>query len=648
MRCGSNGGVARMVGCGLSFACRYAIRSQSLTCTPTESSETFGTAHHSVKTPPSCYGSDPVFMKTVALCIDTYWHLATGTLGTSKYVPALSYEDALAAARAYEAHAAIGMNMTVGNASEGHSHMKIKIRQHDGHGASESATMKVFDVSSPFPITIGGKGMLNVTSFVDPEVWQMGYNHMLNFEINEAGHFTTTIVIAMVAIFLPILLSVLRFIPGLVHSDLWNAIQRRAIYPALWGSHHRVPVAGGVIPTRGQTMYILLINFLNVILLLTRYVHHRPQANFSTLGWQALSIVVNRAGTMAMGNVVAEFSRYYWSWGIVATVCACAILPFSHLWVRQKFPEFFLLTHIAFSLLFLIGYYYHIWYLYKYNWGYEIWMFFAGGVWGVDCLVQVIRMALNGSRTALVSSIQDADGDYIRIDIEGKEIKGGVAYICFPTLSWRLWETRPFSVAFSADNNVGENLVNNKSLPSTSVEPTPDQEKAESTAFPVVPVSTPFAPALSNSKHSTTTSVAWAWTGVTKHLSARVAKENCSARIRVLIDGPYHHSGHKTAAQKPVKLFWSNRKSGLETELRPVLAALPNSLQVVTSVGERLDLDAILSKELVGSNKENYLLGVVVCGPPGMADDVRQKISEVSERFLMSRSYVLIDDAFSW
>ncbi|KAL5322780.1 hypothetical protein ACEPPN_010756 [Leptodophora sp. 'Broadleaf-Isolate-01'] len=314
-----------------SFACRYAIRSQSLTCTPTEGSETFGTAHHSFKTPPSCYVSDLVFLKTVALCIDTYcplagdpllsllesyWvgHLATGTLGTSKHVPALSYEDALAAARADEAHAAIGVNMTVGNASEGHSYMKIKIRQHDGHGASESASMKVFDVSSPLPITIGGKGMLNVTSFVDPEVWQMGYNYLLNFEINEAAlrrKYTnsypvyphsipasgtsnkeltiTRIVIAMVAIFLPILLSILRFILGLVHSDLWNAIQRRAIYPALWGSHRRVPVDGGVIPTRGQTMYILLINFLNVILLLTRYVHHRPQASFSTLGWQALS-----------------------------------------------------------------------------------------------------------------------------------------------------------------------------------------------------------------------------------------------------------------------------------------------------------------------------------------------------------------------
>ncbi|KAG4431970.1 hypothetical protein IFR05_012543 [Cadophora sp. M221] len=728
----------------------YAIRSQPLACTPTESSETFGTAHHSVKTPPTCYVSDPSFMKTVALCISTYcplagdpplsllksyWagHLATGTLGTSKYVPDLSYEDALAAAREDEARAASGTNMTAGNAtSEGHSHMTIKIRQHDSHGASASSGMEVFDVSSPLPITKGGKVMLNVTSFVDPEVWQMGYNYMLDFETNEAGHSTMTIVIAIVAIFLPIVLSLIRFIPWLGQSDLWNAIQRRAIYPTLLGSRHRVPVAGGVMPTRGQAMYIFLISFLNVILLLAPYVYHRPQASFSTLGLQTLSIVGNRAGVMAMGNVVAlflfaarnnplmyitnwsygtylllhrwigywaiiqtvvhsfmlmanymalgtykaEFARDYWSWGIIATVCACAILPFSHLWVRQKFYEFFLLTHIAFSLLFLIGYYYHIWYLYEYNWGYEIWMFVAGGMWGVDHVARVVRMALNGSRTAIVSSIQEADGDYIRIDVEGKEIQGGVAYLCFPTLSWRFWETHPFSVAFSAETIVKETLITNNGLTSMSEEPTPDQEKSESTAILAPPVTTTSAPTLFNSKHSTTTFIARARTGVTKQLSARVAKENCSARIRVLIDGPYHHSGHvsshlapcssilyiaggvgitaclpylkKSGAQKPAKLFWSNRKSGLVTELGPVLAVLPNNVQVVTSIGERFDLDSILSKELAGSIKEHGLLGVVVCGPPGMADDVRLKLSEVSQRFLMSRHYVLIDEAFSW
>merc|ERR1712093_911812 len=66
-----------------------------------------------------------------------------------------------------------------------------------------------------------------------------------------------------------------------------------------------------------------------------------------------------------------------------------------------------------------------------------------------DRVIRVIRMALQGSRTAIVAAMKDVDGDYIRIDIQGTELKGGVAYLCFPTLGWHFWETHPFSVAFN-------------------------------------------------------------------------------------------------------------------------------------------------------------------------------------------------------
>ncbi|KAL2064381.1 hypothetical protein VTL71DRAFT_4875 [Oculimacula yallundae] len=708
-----------------AFACRYSVRSQSLACTPTESSQTFGTAHHSVKTPPSCYVNDVVFMKTIALCIDTYcplagnpplsllesyWagHLATGTLGTSKYVPSLSYQDALAAARADEMQAANGSNSTTSNATtQDHAHTKIKVRQHDSHGTAVSPKMKSFDVSSTLLTTTGGKGMLNVTSFVDPETWQMGYNYMLDFEINETGHSTMTIVITIVAIFLPVALSLLRFIPGLAQSQIWNELQKRIVYPALWGAGHRTPIVGAIIPTRGQALYIALISFLNVILLLAPYVYHRPQASFSTLGLQTLSIVGNRAGSMAMGNIVvlflfaarnnpliyitnwsygtylllhrwlgywaiiqtiihsfmlmanymvldmykAEFARDYWAWGIVATVCVCAIWPFSHLWVRQKFYEFFLLTHIIFSLLFLVGYYYHIWYLYTYNWGYEIWMFVAGGIWGIDRVIRVVRMVSQGSRTAIVTTIKDVEGEYLRFDVEGKEIHGGVVYLCFPTLGWRFWETHPFSVASCADSVSSEKSTNDKALIPTNEELFQDQKQSaiNGSTTVVIALDPSSTSENENDKLAATTFITRVRTGVTKQLSARITKDGGSARIRVLIDGPYYHSGNvsaqlapcssmiciaggvgitatlpylkKFSVNKPTKLFWSARKRGLITELEPVLAALSSNLQVETSIGERLDLDTVLGTELASRADGTGLLGIVVCGPPGMADD---------------------------
>jgi hypothetical protein len=190
-----------------SFACRNVIRKQQLSCTPVDSSENHGTAHNPVSTPATCFVKDPAFLKTMALCIDTYcplagnpplgliedyWisHLGTGTLGNYKYVPTMSYHDALAAARKEELEASHGMNSTAGN-STSHGH-RLKARQHD-HGTQEEAKkISTFDVSSPLPTAAGGSAVLNVTSFIDPEDWQLQYNYMYDFETNEAGHSTMT------------------------------------------------------------------------------------------------------------------------------------------------------------------------------------------------------------------------------------------------------------------------------------------------------------------------------------------------------------------------------------------------------------------------------------------------------------------------
>ena len=201
-------------------------------------------------------------------------------------------------------------------------------------------------------------------------------------------------------------------------------------------------------PNRGQGLYILLISFLNIILLVAPYSIKQPQASYTSRARQTVGSMGDRAGTMAMGNVVAlflfssrnsvllyltdwsystylllhrwlgywaviqtvihsamlwghyvnggtyaaEFLRLYWTWGIVGTVAVCAIIPFPLLQVRQKLYELFLVLHIALSSVFLIGYYYHIWYVYEYDWGYEIWMFVPGGIWALEHLVRIGRL----------------------------------------------------------------------------------------------------------------------------------------------------------------------------------------------------------------------------------------------------------------
>ncbi|CAO2658290.1 Nn.00g060130.m01.CDS01 [Neocucurbitaria sp. VM-36] len=713
-----------------TFACRSVIRKQTLACTPSSSQENHGTAHNPISTPPVCFVQDLTFLKTMALCIniyctlsdkptdtliEDYWasHLGTGTLGDYQYVPILSYKDALAAARQDED------NAEASNATS-------------STPASVPKGLVPYNVSSPLATTTGGSGALNSTRLVSPVQWQLQYNYLSDFEINEKGHTTVTITIVIVAIFLPILLSLLRFVPGATVSHGWSYFKSILIYPATFGSSHRKPVAGGMVPTRGQGFYILLISLLNIILLVAPYTIKQPQASFTTRGKQLLSIVGNRAGTMAMGNVVALFLfssrnsvllyltdwsystylllhrwlgywavlhtvihsamlwsyyikagtysaevwRLYWIWGIVGTVAMCALLPFSLLKIRQKFYEFFIVSHVALSLLFLIGYHYHIWYVYSYSWGYEIWMFVAAGIWALERLIRICRMAFQGSSTAVVTVIPAVDSEYIRIDVEGKHLKAGVAYLCFPTLSWRFWETHPFSVSgFVLDPQHGLMQPFQSNLgPDSSPRPKAFVEKG---ATVQAAASTVSSDARTQGCQASTMFFARTRSGVTKALTDRASRaDSKSVRLRVLIDGPYNHSGHvhsqlaqcsdilciaggvgitacldllRHSDMKDTKLFWSSRKPGLVSVLTPTLNAFASNVRVETLVGQRFDLDSIIHQELVSnSSTSKGQLAVVVSGPPGLADDVRLKVTQIAKGPRQSRAYVLVDEAFSW
>ncbi|KAF7557228.1 hypothetical protein G7Z17_g761 [Cylindrodendrum hubeiense] len=470
-----------------AFACRGVIRSCPLSCTPEEGGDVHGMGHSTSTTPPECYTSDPSFLRTMALCIDTYcpasdapslssledyWatHLATGSVGSPEWKPVISYTEALIAAREDESIAEKeAQNSTDSSTHEYKSRHEIKAR-HGGH-VEETTDDTTTQADSPLPIIISAEP-LNVTSFVLASDWQIQYNGMTSFEINENGHTIYTVTVMLVALCIPVLSSLLRFVPLLNRSRTWTWLNSTLIHPPAWGSSHRTPTAtslgGGLVPTRGQFLYIALISFLNVVFLVAPYYTIQPQSNFASLHEQEVSLIGNRAGVLALGNMVAlfvfssrnnvllyltdwshgtflllhrwlgywtilltvlhsvmllayymlfgdyssEFKELYWSWGIVGTVAVVAIWPASVLVVRQKAYELFLVTHQVLALLFLIGFYYHIWYCFTYNWGYEIWMFIASGIWALERLVRIIRIFSKGLNTAVISAVEGSQGDY--------------------------------------------------------------------------------------------------------------------------------------------------------------------------------------------------------------------------------------------
>ncbi|UPK97852.1 hypothetical protein LCI18_008787 [Fusarium solani-melongenae] len=718
-----------------AFACRGVVKGCPLTCTPKEDDAAIhGSGHSTTTTPPECYTSDPAFLKTMALCIDTYcpgsdapelaliedyWrgHLATGTVGTMEWKPVMSYQNALAGAKKDEEEAPGKMSNET-SSHDNHSR-RIKARQHGGHsGQTEQTTESEPDTS--LPIAVSGEP-LNVTSFVLKANWQKQYNGMTSFETNEIGHVTYTIAIMLVAIFLPVVLSLFRLIPALNRSISWTWLNSVLNHPPAWGTSHRSPVAlhlgGGLVPTRGQLLFILLISLLNFVFLTAPYYNIQPQSSFASLREQEISTIGNRAGVMAMGNMVAllifssrnsillqltdwsygtylllhrwlgywtilhtvlhsimllvyyklfgdyeaELVQDYWIWGIVATIAAVIIWPTSLLVVRQKAYEVFLATHQVMVLIFLIGYYYHIWYRYDYNWGYEIWMFIGSGIWALERLARVARMAGRGLRTAVVSTVDGSEGEYLKISIDDVSVHG-VAYLCFPTLSWRFWETHPFSVASSLSFE-GTELVSGS-------ESNIGKEKDNGAD------ATPQSAAISHEKAGSVSRATFyvrTRSGMTGKLHQKVGSAGGLLRLSVLIEGSYHSSpvnklshcsdlvcfagGVGITTMLPLlhengtrsaRVYWGLRNDSLQKELSQEMSGLPPTVSVVTSVGKRMDIAEILQSELTASGGRKDPIGILVSGPPGMADDVRVAASNLGRSGGLRRGYVLIDEGFSW
>ncbi|KAI7774855.1 hypothetical protein LA080_007749 [Diaporthe eres] len=75
------------------------------------------------------------------------------------------------------------------------------------------------------------------------------------------------------------------------------------------------------------------------------------------------------------------------------------------------------------------------------------------------------------------------------------------------------------------------------------------------------------------------------------------------------------------------RLIWSVRKQGLVEGMVSEISQLSKITSVSVFEEKRMDIAAVLGEGLTGK-RENGPVGVVVCGPPGVADEVRARISE--------------------
>jgi predicted ferric reductase len=125
-----------------------------------------------------------------------------------------------------------------------------------------------------------------------------------------------------------------------------------------------------------------------------------------------------------------------------------AFLPF-----RARFYEPFLLLHIAFVILTLVGCWYHLVPHFTLVYGYQVWLYICFAFWGAEWFARLSRVAfyngITGSK-AVVETIPGCDG-ILQITVFPRTVVGfGPAqhsFLHFSGLQGRFWESHPFSVA---------------------------------------------------------------------------------------------------------------------------------------------------------------------------------------------------------
>jgi predicted ferric reductase len=237
----------------------------------------------------------------------------------------------------------------------------------------------------------------------------------------------------------------------------------------------------------------------------------------------------------------------------------------------------------------------------------------------------------------------------VRLDIQGVRWlaePGYHAYVFFPTLQpLRPWENHPFSITNTA-------VLTSKNHVTTSAHALSYSGDCEVTKSPQAVVTSIATGSDSISiyikKHR----------GMTRFLQGNID-------LPVLLDGPYRGNPSRevlkcdrilligggigitglltwTHAHINIKLAWSLKESArpILQNLEPALSGIADK---VVTVGQRLDIEALLTHEIeIGWNK----VGVVVCGPPGLCDDVRSAVVRFGKR--ERTVFELEVDAFGW
>ncbi|KAG9235239.1 ferric reductase transmembrane component 4 [Amylocarpus encephaloides] len=632
-----------------AFACGNSLSSFTLSCSSHDMPGGGGHSHGGAGlTSPTCRAGDTAYLTSLAWCMSTkcaQYGIPTSLL--QKYWEEQSTKDPTVAPK-WDYPTAL-------------------------HNVTEPPTQKL------------AKGdTINTTSLASQATWDTQYRTMVFLEGESAYESRYGVALLLK--------------PYLVYPSLIGSYQVRPL-PYLLGNGATV----------GQSLYIILMFILNIVLTSVNYksTQPAPHAWFPTQRNEILGLIFYRTGVFGLalaplvilfagrnnillwlsnwshstflllhrwiarifalqvlihsilavicykesGIYVDEFKLPYWIWGIVGTVAVSIMLLTSVLCLRRMSYEVFLITHILMAVFVIAGSWKHVSLRFPTEWGYIMWLYVSCAVWFLDRLLRILRILKTGIRRSKVTEI---GGDLVRVDVEGvrwSAAPGQHLYVYFPTLhKFRPWESHPFSLLPTILLNSTDHQSNSNASDSDRIEV---QENSEKHSIPARNASL-----FRNNTTARVTMFIKKSTGLTKFLGAQ---EN----LLTLLEGPYPNNSTSSvlhcdrvllvgggigitgllpwvSAHPNVKLCWSVKQSA-DCLVQSMNGVLSKFGEKEVRIGERLKITEILAQEVHAGWAK---IGVVVCGPGGLCDDVRAAVAVAGKREKVV--FELEVDAYSW
>jgi hypothetical protein len=417
--------------------------------------------------------------------------------------------------------------------------------------------------------------------------------------------------------------------------------------------------------------YNLLHRWMGRIIVLESLIH--------TFAWAYVKHAAT--GWSGIGSMLT--SSPFISWGTVGTIAMVLIFFQALSPVRHAFYETFLNTHIILAATAMLAVYIHIDFA---KLPQKPYIQAVIVLWAADRFARVIRIIYRNYRKGkgwTSASITALPGGATRVTMHLPtylDVKPGThAYLRFATLN--AWESHPFSIAWADHRPI------NPTLPSTEKTLEADPESA-------------VMPRVEPSKCTTDISfIIHSQTGLTKRLHDKASLYSSrTLTLKAAFEGPYagHHSldsyGHavlfagssgithqlpyvrhlvqafkeETVATRKVCLVWIVRDSEHLEWVRPwmdLILRMPGRREILTiklfvtrpknpreihspsatvqMFPGRPNIKLILNNEV---KEQVGAMCVTVCGPGGLADNVREAVRDVQDQSVVD----FIEESFTW